>query len=124
MWYFGEDTKEYENGEVVTTAGSWEAGVDGAQPGIVVPADPEVGMTYRQEHYAGEAEDAAEVLSLDERAEVPFGSFQGVLLTKEFTPLEPEVLEYKLYARGIGPVLALGISGGAGREELVEYTKP
>jgi hypothetical protein len=120
VWYLGEDTKEYENGKVVTTAGSWEAGVDGAQPGVVVPAAPEAGMTYRQEYYAGEAEDAAQVLSLDERAEVPAGSYDRVLLTKEFTPLEPDVLEYKLYAPNVGPVLALGISGGGGREELVE----
>ena len=73
VWYFGEETKEFEDGKVSTTAGSWEAGVDGAQPGILVPAEPEVGMTYRQEYYAGEAEDAAAVLSLDEKVEVPFG---------------------------------------------------
>ena len=59
IWYLGEDTKEYENGVVVSTEGSWEAGVDGAQAGIVLPANPEVGMTYRQEYYAGEAEDRA-----------------------------------------------------------------
>ncbi len=124
VWYLGEDTKEYEDGEVVTTAGSWEAGSDGALPGVIVPAEPEVGMTYRQEHYAGEAEDAAEVLSLSERAEVPYGSFTDVLLTKDFTPLEPKVLEYKLYAPGVGPVLVLGVSGGADREELLQLTTP
>ena len=124
VWYLGEDTKEYEDGEVVTTAGSWEAGVDGALPGVIVPAEPEVGLTYRQEHYAGEAEDAAEVLSLSERAEAPYGSFTDVLLTKDFTPLEPDVLEYKLYAPGVGPVLVLGVSGGAGREELLQLTTP
>jgi hypothetical protein len=124
VWYLGEETKEFENGKVATTAGSWEAGVDGAQPGILVPAEPEDGMTYRQEHYAGEAEDAAEVLSLDERVEVTFGSFDGVLMTKDFTPLEPEILEHKFYARGVGMVLALAISGGSDREELVEFTSP
>jgi hypothetical protein len=124
VWYLGEDTKEYEGGEVATTAGSWEAGVDGALAGVIVPAEPAVGMTYRQEHYAGEAEDAAEVLSLSERAEVPYGSFTDVLLTKDFTPLEPQVLEYKLYAPGVGPVLALGVSGGSGREELLQLTTP
>jgi hypothetical protein len=124
VWYLGEDTKEYEDGEVVTTAGSWEAGVDGALPGVIVPADPEVGVMYRQEYYAGEAEDAAEVLSLSERAQVPYGSFRDVLLTKDFTPLDPEILEYKLYAPNVGPVLVLGVSGGAGREELVELTVP
>ena len=122
IWYLGEDTKEYENGKVVSTAGSWEAGVDGAQAGVVVPAAPEAGLTYRQEYYADEAEDAATVLGLDERVEAPFGSYTGVLMTKDYTPLNPEVLEYKFYARGIGPVVALGVSGEIGREELVEYT--
>jgi hypothetical protein len=122
VWYFGEDTTEFEDGKPSTTAGSWEAGVDGAQPGILVPAEPEIGMTYRQEYYAGEAEDAAEVLSLDEKVEVPFGGYEGVLMTKDFTPLEPGVLEHKFYARGVGLVLALAISGGSDREELVAYT--
>lgn len=122
VWYLGEDTKEYENGKVVTTAGSWEAGVDGAQPGIVVPATPEVGTTYRQEYYAGEAEDSATVLSLDERVEVPAGEFAEVFMTKDFTPLDVKILEHKFYARGVGPVLVLGISGGSGREELVEIS--
>ena len=70
LWYLGEDTKEYENGKVKTTAGSWEAGVDGAQPGIIVPAHPAAGMTYREEYYAGEAEDGAEILTLG--AQSPF----------------------------------------------------
>ena len=124
VWYLGENTKEYENGEVVTTAGSWEAGVDGAQAGVVVPGDPQVGLTYRQEYYAGEAEDAAEILSLDEQAQVIFGHFRDVLLTKDFTPLHRRILEYKLYAKGIGPVLVLGISGGSDREELVRFIPP
>jgi hypothetical protein len=120
VWYLGEDTKEFEDGKVSTTSGSWEAGVDGAQAGILLPADPEVGMTYRQEYYEGEAEDAGEILSLEEWVEVPFGKFQGVLMTKDYTPLEPDTLEHKFYARGVGPVLALAISGSTDREELVE----
>jgi len=87
-----------------------------------VPADPQVGQTYRQEYYAGEAEDAAAVLSLDERVEVSFGSYDSVLMTKDFTPLEPDILEHKFYARGVGLVLALAISGGSDREELVEHS--
>jgi hypothetical protein len=121
VWYLGEATKEFENGEVTTTAGSWEAGVDGAQPGIIVPADPRVGLAYRQEYYAGEAEDEGEILSVDERAEVPFGSFGDLLMTKDTTPLDPEILEHKFYAEGVGPVLVLGLSGGGGREELVSF---
>ena len=94
VWYFGEDTKEYENGKVVSTKGSWEAGVDGAKPGIVMEANPRVGDSYRQEYYEGEAEDMAEVLSLDasglnDAVSVPYGSFGDVLMTKEWNPLEP-----------------------------------
>jgi hypothetical protein len=121
IWYLGEDTKEYENGKVKSTEGSWEAGVDGAEAGILLPGEPEVGLRYRQEYYDGEAEDAGEILSLDEKAEVPFGSFDAVLMTKDTTPLEPDVLEHKFYAKGVGPVLVLAISGGSGREELLSF---
>lgn len=121
VWYLGEDTKEYENGVVVSTEGSWEAGVDGAEPGVIVAADPVVGMTYRQEFSLGQAEDQAEILSVSEQAEVPFGHFTDVLLTKDFTPLHPKILEYKLYANGVGPVLVFGVSGGSGTEELIRY---
>jgi hypothetical protein len=121
VWYLGEDTKEYEDGVVVSTEGSWRAGIDGAQPGVIVPADPTVGLAYRQEYLAGEAEDRAEVLSLTEQAEVPAGHFTDLVLTKETTPVTPDALEYKLYAPGVGVVLAIGISGGSDREELVNY---
>jgi hypothetical protein len=124
VWYLGENTKEYEGGVVVSTAGSWEAGVNGAEAGVIVPADPQVGLTYREEYLAGEAEDTATVLSLDEQAQVPLGHFVDVLLTKNFTPVQPRVLEYKLYAIGFGPVLVLGVSGGADREELVSFEPP
>ncbi len=125
VWYLGEDTKEYEDGKVVSTEGSFEAGVDGAQPGVILPAKPTPGMRYRQEYWAGHAEDRGEVFSLTERAEVPFGYFgKGrVLMTRDLNPLEPKVLEYKFYARGIGPVLAIGVSGGSDREELVRYER-
>jgi hypothetical protein len=124
VWYLGENTKEYENGVVVSTAGSWEAGVDGAQPGIIMPAEPQIGAAYRQEYYAGQAEDAAEILSLDEQAQVPYGHFDDVLLTKETTPLHRRVLEYKLYAQGIGVVLAISVSGGSDREDLIRFIPP
>jgi hypothetical protein len=123
VWYLGEATKEYENGKVKTTEGSWEAGVDGAEAGILLPGEPELGIAYRQEYYKGEAEDRGEILSLEEKVEVPFGSFEGVLMTRDTTPLEPDVVEHKFYARGLGPVLAIGISGGSGREELVRFTR-
>jgi hypothetical protein len=122
VWYLGEQTKEYEHGKVKSTAGSWEAGVDGAEAGIVLPAKPEVGMAYRQEYLEGEAEDEARILSVDEKAEVPFGAFDRVLMTKDFTRLEPDLLEHKFYARGVGPVLTVAVSGGSDREELVSFT--
>ncbi len=124
VWYLGEATKELAGGKVVSTEGSWEAGVDGAQAGIAVPGSPGVGLAYRQEHYAGHAEDEAIVLSLDELVEVPHGAYSDALMTRDTTPLQPDVSEHKLYARGVGPVLALGISGGAGREELVRFEPP
>jgi hypothetical protein len=122
VWYLGEDTAEYENGKVVSREGSFEAGVDGAQPGIAVPANPEPDLAYRQEYYAGQAEDKAKVLGLDATASVPFGSFDGVLQTEDTNPLsEPPQVEHKFYARGVGPVLVIGVSGGSGREELITY---
>jgi hypothetical protein len=120
VWYMGEDTAEFEDGKVSTTAGSFQAGVDGALPGIAMPADPQPGMKYRQEYYQGEAEDNAEVLSTAEMAEVPLGHYDDVLLTKETVTIEPDALEYKLYGRGIGELLALDVSGGSGRQELLK----
>jgi hypothetical protein len=121
IWYLGEDTAEFENGEISSTGGSFEAGVDGALPGIIMPGDPTDGMKYRQEYYEGEAEDNGEILSTEEQADVPAGHFDGAILTKDTITNQPEVLEYKLYAPGVGPVLVLGISGGGGREELLSY---
>jgi hypothetical protein len=123
VWYLGEDTTEYEDGKPVSKAGSWEAGVDGAKAGIVMLARPRPGREYRQEHFPEEAEDRARVLSLDDQAEVPAGHYTGVLTTKDWNPLEPDVLEYKLYAKGVGLVLAVHVSGGSGREELVRYAR-
>ncbi|HYN37576.1 MAG TPA: hypothetical protein VEV82_11465 [Actinomycetota bacterium] len=123
VWYMGENTAEFKNGKITTKSGSFEAGVDGALPGIVMPADPQPGLAYRQEYYKGEAEDNGEVLSTNEMADVAFGHFESVLLTKDTITIEPDVLEYKLYAKDVGLVLALGISGGGGREELVEIDK-
>jgi hypothetical protein len=123
VWYLGEDTTAYESGKPVSKAGSWEAGVDGARGGIVMLAHPRVGRRYREEYYPGHAEDGAKVLSRSEQAEVPYGHFRHVLLTKNFTPLEPRALEYKLYARHVGPVLELGVSGNTDRTELVRFRR-
>ncbi len=125
VWYLGEATKEYENGKVVSTEGSFEAGVDGAQAGVIMPAKAREGLRYRQEYYVGHAEDRAEVVTVKEQVQVPFGHFgKGkVLMTRDLNPLEPKILEYKFYARGVGLVLAIGVSGGSDREELVSYRR-
>lgn len=118
VWYFGEDSKEIENGVVISTAGSWEAGVNGAQPGIIMLADPTVGVKYQQELAVGVAEDMARVRSLSESVEVPYGSFDNCLQTFDFTPLDRSVREYKYYARGVGLVLTTEEKGNI-RDELV-----
>ena len=123
VWYMGEDTAEFENGKIASRGGSFEAGVAGALPGILLPANPEVGQKYRQEYFKGEAEDNGEVLGVNQLVEVPTGRYSGALLTRDTTSLEPDVVQYKLYAPDIGPALAVGISGGAAREALVKLDK-
>ena len=120
VWYLGEQTAEYENGQVVTTAGSWEAGVDSAQPGIIMLADPQQGDAYRQEFYAGEAEDVAEIYALDQTVTVPTGSYDEVLVTEDWTPLDQSLRERKWYAPGVGVVFEETIAGGSGTLSLVE----
>jgi hypothetical protein len=123
VWYLGEDTKEFEDGKVVSTKGSWEAGVDGAQPGVIMPGHHEIGVIYRQEFYEGEAEDVAKVVALDDTVDVPAGSFDGVLVTEDWTPLEPKLLERKYYARGVGVVFERLIKGGEEVLRLVEIRR-
>ena len=122
VWYFGEDSREYEEGALVSTKGSWEAGVDAAMAGIIMPSSPQVGDSYQQEYYAGEGEDMAKVVSLTESAAVPYGSFDNLLMTEEWTPLEPGLLEHKYYAQGVGLVLEVMVQGGSGRVELAAIT--
>jgi hypothetical protein len=122
VWYLGEATAEYEHGKVVSREGSFEAGVDGARAGIIMPAHPRVGMRYRQEQYKGHAEDRAKIVSLDERVRVPLRRYRHTMMTLETSPLEPDVLEAKFYARGVGVVLAVDLSGGTDRERLVKVT--
>jgi hypothetical protein len=121
VWYFGEHTIEYRHGTPHDN-GTWEAGKNGALPGIALPACPRVGMSYREEYSRGVAEDQSRVLDLDEQVEVGAGQFTHVLLTEDFSPIEPDVSELKFYARGIGQaVLAIDVSGGSDREELISY---
>jgi hypothetical protein len=104
IWYFGEDTKEYTNGVVSSTFGTWEAGVDNAKPGMVIQADPKPGGYYRQEYRPGLAEDQAKVIAVDDTEKVPMGTFSHVVVTKDIDPLNPDKVEHKWYAKGIGPV--------------------
>ena len=120
VWYFGEDSKEINNGKVTRTEGSWEAGKDGAKPGIIMPANPEVGKTYRQEYYKGEAEDMARALKLNGSVKVPYGTFENVLVTDEWTPLEPNIAEHKYYAPGVGNVKEIATKGPKETLELVD----
>jgi hypothetical protein len=118
VWYFGEDTEELNrNGKVVSTEGTWHAGRHGAEPGLFMPANPQPGNTFQQEYRKGVAEDHYTVLTLKASVRVPYGSFGGnklrrrVLVTKEWTPLEPNVRDHKVYVRGIGQVKEAAVRG-------------
>jgi len=111
VWYFGEDTKTYDHGTFVTNEGSWEAGVNGAQPGIIMLAHPQKSDVYQQENSPGVVEDMAKVMSLDETVTVPAGTFQHCLKTQEWTHLEPGNRAYKFYAPGVGTVLEVENKG-------------
>jgi len=124
VWYFGEDTKELdENGHVISTEGTWRAGVNGAQPGIIMEAHPRVGDHYQQEFAVDVAQDMARVISRDGETCVVYGCFDDLLVTKEWTPLEKGVVERKYYARGVGNILVNMIKGGNERSELVSITR-
>jgi hypothetical protein len=115
VWYFGEKTTEYAADGTTSTEGSWEAGVDGAQPGIIMPGLPVPGEAYREEYYKGHAEDMAQVEDVDGTVKVPYGTFDGVLVTKEWSDANPEDVSHKYYARTIGLVLE---EEGTSRMEL------
>lgn len=124
VWYFGEDSMAYiydDEGNLIgiSTEGSWEAGVDGAKPGIVVLADPEVGLAYQQEYYEGEAEDMGKVLQLNAAVSIDYGDFDACMKTKEWTHLDPGVIEHKYYAPGVGLVLIEELKGKTVIFELV-----
>lgn len=118
IWYLGEDTRAYDDGQV-STAGSFEYGVDGAQAGVAVPASPVTGCGYRQEYYQAEAEDRGRVLTTKDEIKAHGEAYRQVLTTSDRTPLEPFVLEHKLYAAGVGPVLSVGVSPHGAREVLI-----
>ena len=126
VWYFGEISKGFENGELVTIDGSWKAGREDAKPGVVMRANPKEGDYYRQEFFLGDAEDMAGIVGRGvESVTVPFGGTYtiDVLKTKEFTPIEPDAFEYKYYAPGVGLILELNPESGE-RIGLIDMTMP
>src|SRR4029453_13404966 len=116
----GGQPAEFENGRVSSRAGSWEAGKDGAMPGIMIPARPEVGQKYRQEYKKGDAEDNGQVIATDNLVGAKAGQYKGALVTTDTSTIEPDVAEFKFYAPNVGPVLALDVSGGAAPGELAK----
>ena len=125
VWYMGEDSKEYEGGQVASTADSWEAGVDGALPGIKVWGEPHVGgAPYYQEVYEGEAEDLGRDIAADGTASVPFGEYTDVLVVEEWNKLAPQSVELKYYAVGVGTVKEEVTRGGSEVVELIDFFVP
>jgi hypothetical protein len=123
VWYFGEDTEELDAaGSVTSREGTWHAGENGATPGIFMSADPTAGESHRQELYRGHAEDQYRVVSLSSSISVPYGSFQGAVLTKEWTALEPGVLDHKFYSKDVGEVAEISVSGPTEYAKLVSVT--
>jgi hypothetical protein len=122
VWYFGEETEELNaKGEPTSTEGSFEAGVEGARPGVLIPGHPKVGLVGRQEFLKGEAEDHFKVLDLKASVSVPFVSTRKALRTREWTPLEPATIDNKYYARGVGTVREIAVKGPVEKLELVSY---
>jgi hypothetical protein len=121
VWYFGEDTATLDSrGRVVSTSGSFLAGVDGAQAGVFMQARPELGRKFRQEWYRGEAEDVFTAIGLDVPVKVPYASFRHALRTAETTALEPEVVDNKYFVRGIGEVAEVAVRGATEKLVLVD----
>ena len=112
VWYFGENSLSYEDGLIVSVEGSWTADVDGAKPGIIMKASPQVGDLYRQEFALGVAEDMGQVLALGQTSTVPAGTYSNCVETKDFSPLEPDVIEHKFYAPGVGSVQEVDTTTG------------
>jgi hypothetical protein len=120
VWYLGENTKAYEPDGTVDTSGSWQAGVDGAEPGIIMEADPRVPDAYRQEYLKGEAEDTAWIVIRGGSVTVPYATVHHVLTSLEFARIEPDVIDQKIYAPGIGIVMETALTGEAEVARLVK----
>lgn len=125
VWYLGEAVDNYEKGEIKNHDGSWEWGVDGALPGVIMWGDPSAHLNeaYRQEFYRGHAEDQGQVLSVNENVTVPFGAFENVVMTYDFSSLDKSLQENKFYAAGIGVIKEVDTSTGE-EAVLIEFTAP
>jgi len=123
VWYMGELAREVEHGKLVKASDSWQAGVDGAEPGIIMPGEPQRGDAYRQEYYPHHAMDQARVLGSGGPVQVPNGSYKDTLLTEETAPqLDPSVAERKYYVAGVGDVKEQTVSGNQEQIELISVT--
>jgi hypothetical protein len=124
VWYFGEDTVTADGqGRLTDHSGTWHAGIDGAQPGVIMQAHPQLGRRFRQEWYAGQAEDTFVARDLSTRVSVPAGTFRHALRTAETSALEPAVLDNKYYVQGIGEVVETTVKGGHERFVLQEVIR-
>ena len=123
VWYFGEISINYEDGHIADIDGTWFSGIDGAQPGIVMPAEPHAGQAFRQEYLLSEAEDVAEIRSTTDSLTFAFGSFSDLIRTRDIVPLEPDSIEDKYYAKGIGFIFERGVETGE-TVELVGHSIP
>lgn len=123
VWYFGEDVDNFEDGELADHEGAWEAGVDGAKPGIWLKADPKVGDSYRQEYYEGEAEDIEDIVAIGAGVVTPYGTFEDCVKTLDYTPLEPDVEENKYYCSEVGGMVLEENPGTGEKLELIAVEK-
>ena len=122
VWYLGEDTTSFLPNGKADTSGSFTAGVDGAQPGIIMKANPQIPDAYRQECYAGQAEDTAWVVATSGSVRVPYGQVRNVLTSLEATQIEPGAYDQKVYGPGIGIVTEQSLTGPNEVAELVSVT--
>jgi hypothetical protein len=123
VWYFGEATATYnKHGKVMSTEGSWQAGVDGAKAGVIMPADPKPTDAYRQELYRGQAVDQAWIVQRQATVAVPYGTLHHAVRSFEWSRLEPGVLSVKFYAPGLGIVREKDLAGGSEVFELVSVS--
>ena len=123
VWYFGEDVDNYENGKLKDHKGAWEAGIDGAKPGIIMPANPKPSYSYRQEYYQGKAEDMGDIVATDKKVTVAYGTFENCLQTRDWNKIDENANEYKYYCPDVGfAVLEESVSGGTEKVELISVT--